>query len=191
MRVHEIDPAHALAVVAVQVRHAQTVRGRRRQRERRDAHDVARVVDEMREMRCDRRHLDAVRAQSRAQRVDARDDAVHDRTIALGEEADPHLDPALSLSIRGSTVTRRPLARGLLHLRPWPFDAALTVVLRYPSSPGPIGSWRHSTEPSGHSWPVIRGSPTTATTSSARRLKLRFQPGLVERTLRTRKESDD
>ena len=90
VRVHDVDAAHAAAIVRVEIRHAQAVRGLRRQRQRRNAHDVARVVDETRKMRRDRGHLDAVRAQTVAQRVDACDDAVHDRPVALGEESDAH-----------------------------------------------------------------------------------------------------
>ena len=72
------------------------------------------------------------------------------------------------------------------------FDGERAVVLTCPSSLGPIGSWRHSTEPPGLRIVRDYGSPTTATTSSAdHRGTDSFYPGLMGRTLRTRKESDD
>src|ERR1700730_10141327 len=168
VRVHELDAAHAPPVDGIEIRNTQPVCGLRRKRQRRNAHHVERVVDEVRKVRSDRRDVDAARAQSVTQRVDARDDAVDDGLVAFGEEADTHDElslrrspPAPSRPRKRAPCERTCVTQGTpSFLRPEYLTGRrpscyLTAVHRDPSGPGAFDR------------ALGRGSPTTATTSSA------------------------
>src|SRR5665213_3027956 len=118
-----------------------------------DARDVVRVVvDEARKMRRDRDDLDTVRTQPGAQSVDTGDDAVHDRAVTLGVESHAHgiggILHLLRCSTRGARqACARVAARPGLTIATLGFDGSGQSCYLDRSSPGPVGSWRHSTEP--------------------------------------------